>query len=158
MILVLPYPISANRYWISFWAAKAKRVITGVTKEAKAFKDECGWRAKAAGVHTPMEGTIELRIALIPKNKVCMDLDNALKVTIDALKGIVYADDSQVYRIVAERKEADPSGARLEIEIVPLVLPVPAGEMFEVPVATRNPRAKPIPAAKPPLERGDVPF
>lgn len=53
-----------------------------------------------------------------------MDLDNALKVSIDALKGIVFADDSQVYRIVAERADPDPAGgARLEVEILPLVMP-----------------------------------
>lgn len=133
MILVLPYPISANRYWISFYAPKAKRVFTGVTKEASAFKEECGWRAKAAGVHAPMEGQVELRILLIPKNRVCMDLDNALKVTIDALKGIVYADDSQVYRIVAERKAPDQHGARLEIEILELTIPEQQPPLFVTP-------------------------
>lgn len=150
MILVLPYPISANRYWISFYAPKAKRVFTGVTKEASAFKEECGWRAKAAGVRAPMEGTIELRIALIPKNRVCMDLDNALKVTIDALKGIVYADDSQVYRIVAERKAPDQHGARLEIEIIELTIPAQQPELFVTPRAPK--------VTKPRLEHGDVPF
>jgi Holliday junction resolvase RusA-like endonuclease len=45
-------------------------------------------------------------------------------VTIDALKGIVYADDAQVYRIVADRRDPDPAGARLEIEILPLALPM----------------------------------
>lgn len=152
MRLILPYPISANRYWISFWAPKVKRVFTGVTKEAHAFKEECGWRAKAAGVREPITGTVELRIALIPKNRVCMDLDNALKVTIDALKGIVYADDSQVRRIVAERKEPDQHGARLEIEILELAPAVEQIEIFaEAPII-------PLKPAKLPLVHGDVPF
>lgn len=146
MILVLPYPISANRYWISFWAPKVKRVFTGVTKEAHAFKEECGWRAKAAGVREPITGMVELRIALIPKNRVCMDLDNALKVTIDALKGIVYADDSQVRRIVAERKEPDEHGARLEIEILPLVIPEAQPALFAAPII---PKIIPTPAGLP---------
>jgi crossover junction endodeoxyribonuclease RusA len=70
-----------------------------------------------------MKGQIELRIRLVPKNRVCMDLDNALKVTIDALKTIVYADDAQVYRIIAERAEPDPSGARLEVEAAEIRMP-----------------------------------
>lgn len=156
MKLILPYPVSANRYWISFYAPKAKRVFTGVTKEASAFKEECGWRARAAGCHEPFGGIVELRVALIPKNKVCMDLDNALKVTIDALKGIVYADDAQVYRLVADRRQPDEHGARLEIEILPLVLDEPQAGMFKDDLIGLQPR--PRAKSKPPLERGDVPF
>jgi Holliday junction resolvase RusA-like endonuclease len=95
------------------------------TKEAEAFKEECGWRAKAAGVRVPFVGHVELRVRLIPENKICMDLDNALKVTVDALKGIVYADDDQVMRIVAERADADPvGGKRLEVEVSPYSMPI----------------------------------
>lgn len=60
---------------------------------------------------------------LVPANRVCMDLDNCLKVTLDALKGIVFEDDSQVYRILAERGDPDPTGSRLEVEVMPLVMP-----------------------------------
>jgi len=127
--LVLPYPVSANRYWRTVVAQrrdgpKKPRALTFVSEEAKAFKSECAWRAKAAGFREPLAGTVELRVRLVPKNRVCMDLDNALKVTIDALKGIVYGDDAQVYRIVADRADPDPAGARLEIEILPLVMPM----------------------------------
>lgn len=123
MKLVLPYPVSANRYWRTIVAKKQQRAITFVSEEAKAYKEECGWRAKAAGFK-PASGLVELRVRLVPKNRVCMDLDNALKVTIDALAGIVYADDAQVYRIVAERADADPAGARLEVEVVEYVMPM----------------------------------
>ena len=128
MKLILPYPVSANRYWRTVVAhrrdgPKKPRALTFVSEEAKAFKQECAWRAKAAGCR-PASGLVELRVLLVPKNRVCMDLDNALKVTIDALKGIVYADDAQVFKIVAERRDPDPTGARLEVEIMPLVLPM----------------------------------
>ena len=123
MKLILPYPVSANRYWRTFVAKRQQRAITFVSEEAKAFKQECAWRAKAAGCR-PASGLVELRVVLIPKNRVCMDLDNALKVTIDALKGIVYADDAQVFKITAVRRDPDPTGARLEVEILPIVLPM----------------------------------
>lgn len=128
MKLVLPYPVSANRYWRTF-AYKAKdtgkaKAVTAPSDEAKSYKAECGWLAKAAGIRTPLAGPVELRFRLVPKNGVCMDLDNALKVSIDALKGIAFEDDSQVFKIVAERADADPRGSRLEVEILPLVMPM----------------------------------
>ncbi len=125
--LRLPYPVSANRYWRSFGynprgGGKAK-AVTFLSDEAKAFKEECGWIAKAAGVRVPFTGPVELRVRLVPENRVCMDLDNALKVTVDALKGVVYADDEQIMKIVAERGDADPTGKHLEVEVLPYLMP-----------------------------------
>jgi crossover junction endodeoxyribonuclease RusA len=126
--LRLSYPVSANRYWRTFAyierGTHKARAVTAPSDEAKAFKEECGWLAKAAGVRVPFTGLIELHIRLIPENRVCMDLDNSLKVAIDALKGIVYEDDSQIYRIVAERGDADPTGKRLEVEVRPYLMPM----------------------------------
>lgn len=125
MKLVLPYPVSANRYWRSFVPRGHKRAIVIVSDEAKAYKSEVGWMAKSQGVMKPLLNLVELRLRLVPANGICMDLDNALKVTIDALKGIAYADDKQVWRIVADRGEADGK-ARLEVEILELVPGHPA--------------------------------
>lgn len=127
MKLILPYPVSANRYWISFYAKHVKRVFTGPTKEAKAYKRDAAQLAKAQGVRVIAEGLVELRVRLVPANRICMDLDNALKVTIDALKGIAYADDNQIWRIHAERDEPDGGHARVEVEILrmqPRELPI----------------------------------
>lgn len=123
MKLILPYPVSANRYWRTIVAKKQQRAITFVSDEAKAYKEECGWRARAAG-WKPIGGLVELRLVLVPKNGICMDLDNALKVVIDALNGIVYGDDAQVYRIVAVRADPDAAGARLEVEALPYAMPM----------------------------------
>jgi len=123
--LVLPYPVSANRYWRTFIPKGQHRPLTLVSEDAKAYKEEIGWLAKAAGVRAPIPGVVELRIRLVPDSGVCMDLDNCLKVSIDALKGIVFGDDSQVYRITAER--TDPvakGGKRLEVEVLPYALPM----------------------------------
>jgi crossover junction endodeoxyribonuclease RusA len=127
--LILPYPISANRYWRTFAylerVSRRPRAVTAVSDEAEAFKVEVGWCAKQAGVRVPFGGPVEMRVRLIPENRVCMDLDNALKVVIDALKGIVYEDDDQIMRIVAERGDADPvGGKRIEIEVGAYVMPM----------------------------------
>lgn len=139
MKLTLPYPVSANRYWRTVVAKKQQRALTFVSDEAKKYKTECGWLAKAAGLRAPSRGAVELRFRLVPKNGVCMDLDNALKVSIDALKGVVFVDDSQVYRILAERADPDPvGGARLEVEILPLELPTQLDLSVSAPLTKRE--------------------
>jgi crossover junction endodeoxyribonuclease RusA len=138
--LVLPYPVSANRYWRTIVHPKTGRALTLVSREAKTYKEECGWIAKAAGLRQPLAGHIELIIRLVPANRVCMDLDNALKVAIDALKGIAYVDDSQVRRINAERLE--PNGrARLEVSIAEREQP----KQLDIPVMIGDIPARDIP-------------
>jgi len=125
--LVLPYPVSANRYWASHVPKGWKRAVTYVTKEAKAYKEEVGWLAKAAGLRSPMSCPLELRFTLVPANGVRMDLSNALKVAEDALQGIAFENDKQTRRIFAEVLTPD-GHARLEVEILPYE---PAGLALE---------------------------
>lgn len=109
-MICLPYPVSANRYWRSF------RGMTVRSKEADEYKRTAahsafvaGWRALACPV--------SVAITLHPKrtkkgaeSKTRMDLDNCIKVTLDALNGVAYLDDRQVVRLVAEVGEALPLG------------------------------------------------
>lgn len=132
--LKLPYPISANRYWRTFMPRGFKAPVTAVSNEAKAYKAQVGWIAKAAGVLTPMAGRVEVAYTLYPKRPQdwkkraekdplgwadtvqCIDLDNAQKVLMDSLKGVVFEDDRWVRRIVADRAEPDGEG-RLMVTI-----------------------------------------
>jgi crossover junction endodeoxyribonuclease RusA len=41
----------------------------------------------------------------------CIDLDNGLKVAVDALQGVAYANDSQLVGISIRRGEPVPGGA-----------------------------------------------
>lgn len=133
--LVLPYPVSANRYW-SHGVIKG-RAVTFVTKEAKAYREQVGWIAKQAGLRIPLDGRIELTLRLYPQRPQdwakrsqrdpdtwdddvrCIDLGNAEKVLSDALNGIAWIDDKQLRRIVSERCEPDGE-ARVEITITPI--------------------------------------
>lgn len=124
--LHLPYPPSANRYWrtrVITPASGVPIVSTYVSSDAKAFKETVGWLARKAGVRSPLPGRIEIAYALHPKlpqdwrtrarkdpigwedTVQCMDLDNAQKVLIDAMKGIVFEDDKWVRKITALRGE-----------------------------------------------------
>lgn len=142
--LVLPYPPSANRVWRT-------RVVKGiamtyVSHEAKAYKDAIGWIARQAGIRKPITGRVEVTYTLFPKRPLdwkkraekdplgwddtvsCLDLDNANKVLMDALKGVVFEDDRWVRRIEAERAEPDGE-ARLEVTIRKIVCESPQASL-----------------------------
>ena len=116
MMYLLPYPPSANRYWRSF------RGFTVVSAEAKEYKlavhDIVGNNAT--------DKNVKLSINLLPKltragiaSKVCLDLDNCLKVALDALQGCLYENDKQVRRIVLEYGEPiENGGLSIECEIM----------------------------------------
>jgi len=145
--LVLPYPVSANRYWatMAYFDRETRKPMarTYVTEEAKAYKLEVAWLAKAAGFKAPTTRPIEVgRITLFApatrlrrdkfmklvevKNSVVLNLDNCLKVTFDALNGVVYVDDKQLKRIRGPIEYAEPSGrGGLVIEIGEFIPPPP---------------------------------
>jgi crossover junction endodeoxyribonuclease RusA len=144
--LTLPPAISANRYWRSFVPRGHRRAIVVVSDEAKAFKSQVVLIAKQAGIYTPFSGRVQVDCQLypaLPKDAASrirrrgdgwdddvrsVDLDNALKVMIDALKGIAYEDDKQVWRINAERME--PTGeARLVVTITPIATNSPQARL-----------------------------
>ena len=73
-------------------------------------------RALEAGIK-PIIGHVSLSITLRPKlnkdgseSKVCIDLDNALKVTLDALNGVAYVDDSQIVEMYVVKGAAVDGG------------------------------------------------
>lgn len=105
--------------------------------EAKVYIEEVAWRARLAGIRSPLEGRVLLELALYPQRPKdwakraqrnpdtwdddvrCIDLGNAEKVLADALNGIAYRDDKQIRRMVKDRCEPDDKGARVEITLSP---------------------------------------
>ncbi|WP_186216279.1 RusA family crossover junction endodeoxyribonuclease [Burkholderia gladioli] len=148
--VTLPYPISANRYWRSRVIkprSGPEIVSTYVSTEAKAYKQEVGWLLRAAGVRQPIAGRVAVAYTLYPhrpqdwktrQRKLgvtwddsvqCIDLDNAQKVLLDALKGLAFDDDAWVRRITAERAEPDGE-ARVVVTITPIVVAQPQVGLF----------------------------
>lgn len=116
-VLSLPYPISTNRYWRTF----RNRQI--VSKEAVAYKARVAEIARQEGI-TPTDKLVKLSILVVPKakkdgtaSKVCLDLDNCLKVCLDALQGVAYENDNQVRRIVAEYGSEPVAGGGLVVKV-----------------------------------------
>lgn len=150
-VLRLPYPVSANDYWSSR-VVKSKKtgkpiVLTFVTDEARAYKQEIGYLALAAGIRKPIEGRVFVNIRLFPRRPQdwlkrmqkdpdgwadtvqCLDLDNARKVLYDALKGIAFVDDKWIKRDGGEICEPDEHGARVEVTLGPILTPKIAPEL-----------------------------
>lgn len=104
MALELPEPPSANRYW-KLWRGR-----NVVSPEATAYK-RAVWiealrvRHKAFPKDVPVSVTLRWGRA-----KKMGDLDNRIKVTLDALRGVLYADDKQVTEIHAYRTESTRAG------------------------------------------------
>ena len=119
--LTLPYPVSSNRYWRTYIVAGHAQTV--VSAEAKAYRREVAWRLKLAKVRDPIYGRVSLAVVLHPKmpqdavqrmrkfgdrwedDVSCIDLDNSLKILLDALKGRVFFDDRFVWKIDASRGE-----------------------------------------------------
>lgn len=104
--MLLPYPISTNRYWRNFGGRMVR------SPEAVAYKEQVQWVAmkeKIALITSP----VSVEMTLHPpapkdwekrqKNDIQwalkvrrIDLDNAQKVALDALQGIAYDNDRQI--------------------------------------------------------------
>lgn len=132
--LTLPYPVSANRYWRSFVPRGRKVAVVVRSAEANAYRRDVAVLAKLAGISEPLTGRVALGIALYPRRPKdwqrraaesdtwadtvqCIDLGNCEKVMADALNGIAWIDDKQLWRITLQKREPDDAGPRIEVTI-----------------------------------------
>lgn len=144
--LVLPYPISANRYWRPVPIGKHVTIVP--TTEAKQYRRTVAQLCAVAGVTKALQGRVEVAVQLYPHRPQdwqkrqrlhgeawddtvqCLDIDNANKVLLDALKGVAIEDDKWVRRLVAERMEPDGE-ARVVVTITPIVRRVVQASLLE---------------------------
>ena len=84
------------------------------SSEAKAYALACGSATVGLKLE-PLEGPVSVK-ALVYFPSLRGDLDNRLKVLLDALEGIAYADDRQVYELYAIRM-LDRENPRVEITV-----------------------------------------
>jgi Holliday junction resolvase RusA-like endonuclease len=87
-----------------------------MTNVGKALKEQYQWEARSQWKGKPLEGGIEVSITLYFGTKRKADLDNFNKLSLDALTGIVWEDDSQIARLTIERGY-DNARPRVEIEV-----------------------------------------
>ena len=112
MKLTLPLPPSANRYWRVGHHGRLH-----VSIEAQAYKQGVRLRALTNGLKKPLAGPVVASFGIFRARR-SGDLDNRLKVILDALKGIAFEDDSQIVELHARRYD-DPENPRVEVRIEP---------------------------------------
>ena len=108
--VTLPYPPSANRYWRQ-WQGR-----TLVSAEARAYKTTAYALALSQGMR-PIAGPVSVAVDVYRPAKRG-DLDNSMKVLLDALKGVAFEDDQQVCELHARRFD-DKDKPRVEVLVTP---------------------------------------
>lgn len=144
--LVLPYPLSANRYWRPVKLGAHISIVP--TKEAKAFRADIAVRCRDQGVRAPITGRVHIDVKLYPARPLdwqkrmrkegaawddtvrCIDIDNANKVLLDALKDVAIEDDRWVRRLTSERMEPDGE-ARVVVTITAMPVAQPQASLLE---------------------------
>ncbi len=141
IVLTLPYPVSANRYWTAVHTQQRTMMVP--SKEAKVYKAQVQRIAAEAGLREPMATRLEMWIRLYPERPAdwakrarldpqwdntvrCIDLGNCEKVLSDALQGSVFSDDKWIWRQHKERMPPDERGARVVVAVRPLAPVQPA--------------------------------
>lgn len=94
--IVYTKPISVNQAY-----RRLKKYGMYLTAEAQAYKDTVAWAAKSEGrIHE--EPTVYICFTFGDKKK--HDLDNYLKLTLDACNGILWEDDSHIQELIITKR------------------------------------------------------
>lgn len=91
--------------------------IRYMKKDAKDLKEQYQWEAKSQWKKKPLTEEIAVLIRLFFKDHRLRDFDNWHKISLDALTGIVWDDDSQIKKATIEMHH-DKQKPRIEIEIL----------------------------------------
>jgi Holliday junction resolvase RusA-like endonuclease len=103
----LPYPPSVNHYF---------RMVGGrvlISREGRRFRQRVCATLAAMGVR-PMPGPLAMEIEVYPPDHRRRDIDNVQKALFDAMQhGGAYHDDSQIVRLVIEKRGVVEGGRTL---------------------------------------------
>lgn len=108
--LILPLPPSVNHCY------RHCRRGTFKTDMAKAWQEQCGWKARSWYRGPLLKQKAIMRIWVYWNDGRRRDADNLLKLTQDALTGIVWTDDMYCLPQVMDW-QIDRGNGRMEIEI-----------------------------------------
>lgn len=122
--LTLPLPPSMNSYWRSATtkpkqfgrgmrlAQKAMSPITVyISEKGQQFRTEVIAEVLQARANKKLTGRLQVDLVIHPADRRVQDIDNRIKATLDALTHAgVYADDSQIDRLIVCRGEIIKGG------------------------------------------------
>jgi crossover junction endodeoxyribonuclease RusA len=102
----LPYPPSVNGYWRNIGRGR-----TIVSKAGRDYTNAVMLSVLTNGRPRTFQGRLSMQILVHPPDKRRRDLDNVAKGIQDSLcKASVYADDSQIDRLLIERAAVTKPG------------------------------------------------
>ena len=100
LIISLPYPPSVNHYWRHV----GSKVL--ISREGRAYRDKVLMSINYAG--PVLTGRLSVDLLVYPPDARKRDIENVCKALLDALQHVgVYEDDSQIDRLLVERKRID---------------------------------------------------
>jgi crossover junction endodeoxyribonuclease RusA len=85
-----------------------------VSQEARAYKAQAGWLAKSQNAEL-LDGDIAVTLKLYRPQKKG-DIDNRIKVLLDALQGVAFENDSQIVELHVFRYD-DKANPGVEVEL-----------------------------------------
>lgn len=86
-----------------------------LSANGKTLKEDYGWQAKSQYKEKPSSEKLSLQMKVYRKKSIG-DIDNFNKLVFDALTGIVWKDDKQIYELQIE-KLTDTKNPRIELII-----------------------------------------
>jgi Holliday junction resolvase RusA-like endonuclease len=109
--LELPYPPSVNHYYRHV----GPRVL--ISREGRRYRELVVAKLKAEKTEM-FAGAVELHIELYPPDNRRRDIDNSLKIMLDAFThGGLYEDDSLIRKLTVIKQEPMPPGGMAYIRI-----------------------------------------
>ena len=124
-VLGVPVPKGSTRAFAMMRNGKPFAVTTAANPKTKSWQSEVTVMAQAhAPAEGPWDGPVQLSVNfLMPRPKTLAkkvqhhikkpDLDKLLRLIKDALKGVIYKDDSQVVEVWASKKYHAVTGVRI---------------------------------------------
>lgn len=109
-MIILPLPPSANLYWRNY---RGRMVVS---TEATQYKADVAKLARLRDVECIGTGAVRVTMHM-HFSTVAADLDNRIKVALDAMNGVFFTDDKQVTEIHAYKHIANRATAHIEIEV-----------------------------------------
>lgn len=124
----VPGPAVAKARARTFFAKNMGRIVSATPERTKRYESEVKlFAAQAMHGEALLSGAVELYLVEYRKRPAGArrgqvwpttrpDVDNVLKSVKDGMNGVVYADDSQVARVVSEKRYALP-GAQIGVGV-----------------------------------------
>lgn len=98
------------------YACRGNHPCMYMTKIGRFIKEDYAWQARSQYHGNPLSGRLRIEITIYFGTKRKADWDNFHKLSMDALTGIVWADDSQIEEATVV-KRYDKQNPRIEIVI-----------------------------------------